>query len=155
MDFGEILDEWDKSRKKSVQKSGNSRYRSDMERWLDTHEVTPKEPDMKKGLPVVSGNQGRESILRMEPQRQLDLHGFTSADAEEEVDRFIRESHSRGAEKVRVITGKGLHSAAEPVLQKTVRLYLEKSALCGEFGYENKKNGGRGAFWVLLRYRSR
>lgn len=44
------------------------------------------------------------------PQREVDLHGKTSAEATIELKSFIRLALQHGVRTVRVITGKGLHS---------------------------------------------
>ena len=76
---------------------------------------------------------------------------MNSLEAEEAIDRFIREAKSRGLEKVLIVHGKGNHSLGEPVLKRVVRAFLEKCPLTGAFGVADRSEGGRGATWVLLR----
>lgn len=128
-----------------------------MNRWLDQNEVQPKEKDIEIDLSEEAKQKGRQRkrLLEMDPEEQLDLHGFTSEDAQVMLDQFVRKCASRGVRKILIIHGKGLHSEKGGILQREVRKYIEKSPLCGESGYADKRGGGKGALWVILRYRSR
>ena len=44
------------------------------------------------------------------PEATLDLHGFRAADAEREAVKFVRAQHRRGARRLCIVHGKGLHS---------------------------------------------
>jgi DNA-nicking Smr family endonuclease len=94
-----------------------------------------------------------------EPQAELDLHGLTVGEAKAALQRFLRDSRARGLEKVLIIHGKGNHSRGQPVLEATVRAWLESSSLAGAFGRAERRHGGSGATWVIVRlpgsYRSR
>lgn len=65
-------------------------------------------------------------------QAELDLHQMTRLEAEGAVKDFIEESREAGHTLVRIVTGKGLHSKASPVLGDSVRAFL------GKQGYEYK-----------------
>jgi DNA-nicking Smr family endonuclease len=84
---------------------------------------------------------------------------MTAGEAQEAVERFLRESRDRGLGKVLIIHGKGNHSAGGPVLASKVRQWLERSPLAGAFGPAEPRQGGAGATWVIVRgsesYRSR
>ena len=54
------------------------------------------------------------------PQAELDLHGFTSAQAAEKTETFLRLSRQRGRRTVLIITGRGIHSDGRPVLPDVV-----------------------------------
>jgi DNA-nicking Smr family endonuclease len=54
------------------------------------------------------------------PQAELDLHGFTSAQAAEKTEAFLRTSRNRGRRTVIIITGRGIHSDGRPVLPDVV-----------------------------------
>lgn len=47
-----------------------------------------------------------------EVEAECDLHGLTAREAEREVLRFVKDRQRRGQRWVRVIVGKGLHSAS-------------------------------------------
>ena len=65
-----------------------------------------------------------------EPQDQLDLHGFTATEAEARLVSFLASANRKHPGcLVRVITGKGNHSAAGPVLKGRVRTWLAAGRL--------------------------
>ena len=146
MDFGEILKRWEKGKARG-------------------EEPVDMETALKRYPPTGMGGEARErqtpsrpdpfpraaSLKALKPQAVLDLHGLSSAEAEEALDRFIRDSRSRGLSKVLIVHGKGLHSPGEPVLGQVVRSYLEKCPFTGAFGRAGREDGGRGASWVLIR----
>ena len=41
---------------------------------------------------------------------EIDLHGFTLDEANKEIEKFILDSYDNGFNKLRIVTGKGLHS---------------------------------------------
>jgi Smr domain len=78
------------------------------------------------------------------PQDELDLHGKKAEGAAADIRRFVRESAARGLRKVRIITGKGLHSEnGLPILVRVAdeeirRLINERKA----FAFEWEKGNG-------------
>ena len=44
---------------------------------------------------------------------EIDLHGFTLDEANKEIERFILTSYENGFNRLRIVTGKGLHSNNE------------------------------------------
>ena len=63
-------------------------------------------------------------------QDELDLHELTKEEAKEEVLDFLSEARSRGYYRIRIITGKGIHSENnQDVLNKYVRSILAKESL--------------------------
>ncbi len=79
------------------------------------------------------------------PDYILDLHGFTTKEAEGLLDEaFSKQQYKH----VRVITGKGTFRDTGPVMRTFVEDYLEN----GDFRFEVAKlyNGGDGAFEVYL-----
>jgi len=176
MNFGELLDEWEKlsarpggldaaaeaesrarreeaeGRLKRVREAEAGRKaasRQSLESWLAGHEV----PDKDAGLVEEGGERGVESrrLAALRPGARIDLHGKTAAEAEYALGLFLEDAARRGVEKVLVITGKGNHSADGPVLGKTVRRFLERNPRAGRFGQAVKAEGGSGALWVLVR----
>ena len=134
MDFGDILDEWDKIKK---ERADNGLEDKD-----------------SKIPPLDAADRGEESrrAAALKPQAVLDLHGMTADEAESAIAGFIDSSARRGLEKVLVIHGKGLHSEGGlSVLKKTARKALEAHRLAGRFGEAAKADGGSGALWVMIR----
>lgn len=80
-----------------------------------------------------------------EPEFELDLHGWTTMEAKEELDEIIREgdySH------IRVIVGKGKNSADGPVLPNFVKNYLNERNI--RFSQSKIQDGGEGALEVYF-----
>ena len=136
MDFGDILNEWDKIKRERDAGGGE-----------DKDSRLP---------PLDAADRGDESrrVAALRPQAVLDLHGMTADEAEAAIARFLESSARGGLEKVLVIHGKGLHSEGWlSVLKKTARKALEAHRLAGRFGEAAKADGGSGALWVMIRKR--
>lgn len=134
MDFADILKRWEKR-----QKAEN------IQAYLEAY------PPDSRAEHSDDSRHSRRALLRLKPERQLDLHGMRQDEARQALESFIRDCKTAGIRKTLIIHGKGNHSQAEAVLGKTVRSFLERSSLTGEFGYAAQKEGGRGASWVILR----
>jgi DNA-nicking Smr family endonuclease len=138
MDFEEILEAWEK------RQSGTG-AKQDMEELISRYPPgSPKDEQEDRETEFRNPRTG-------EPQATLDLHGMTSREAEQALERFILLSRRRGLRKVLIVHGKGNHSRGEPVLQRVVRKYLEKSPYTGAFGPAERRHGGRGATWAVVR----
>jgi len=113
-------------------------------------ETLPDEDELKP----LAGNRLRQlkrGIISVD--YQLDLHGLTRDEALAELPRFLRTARAKGQTAVLVITGKGNHSATEPVLQQAVTGWLREAGreLVVEFAPAPREMGGSGAFIVFLR----
>jgi DNA-nicking Smr family endonuclease len=93
----------------------------------------------------------RKRLLRAPPDVELDLHGKNAGEALGLLETFFDMAHRRGLEKVRIVHGKGKHSAGGPVLDKVCRDFLERCPYAGERGNSGNRDGGSGATWVLLK----
>ena len=95
---------------------------------------------------------------------EIDLHGFTLDEANKTVDRFINESYEKGINKIRIVTGKGLHSDNEKnpyiskdlsILRYSIPEYIKKNndlmKLIIEFKEATIQDGGDGAFYIHLK----
>jgi len=84
----------------------------------------------------------------------LDLHGLREAVVEDRLARWLRESHRKGARRVLVIHGKGLHSAdGVAVLREAVLRVLQASIatpLVLAFASAPAAMGGTGAMLIEL-----
>ena len=120
-----------------------------MDDWLKMYPPEDKDmsADKSKTVPV-----SRKRLLKQSTQKSLDLHGLTAGEARAEVEAFLKKSKRQGLKKVLIIHGKGYHSAGKPVLKNEVINVLERSPIAGEFGTADRKEGGSGAVWVLLKY---
>ena len=153
MDFGDILDEWDKIKKDREASPSPAKAKergSALEAWLDAEGVEDKDAAR---LPDAS--ERREEARRLaalKPQASLDLHGMSAEEAESAIARFIESSSRNGLEKVLVIHGKGLHSeGGRGVLKQAARRAVEAHRLAGRFGEAARAEGGSGALWVMIR----
>ncbi|MDR2072617.1 MAG: Smr/MutS family protein [Spirochaetaceae bacterium] len=129
MDFGKILDRWNKE-------SGGI---YDKDAAMETQEESPA--------------SRRRRLLRKKPDETLDLHGLTRDEAWDALSGFFDMAKDRGLEKLLIIHGKGTHGGDQErgVLTKTVHKFLERCPLAGERGYGNASQGGTGSTWVVLK----
>jgi DNA-nicking Smr family endonuclease len=113
-------------------------------------EQFPDEDELKP----LSGNRLRQlkrGVISVD--HQLDLHGLTRDEALFELPRFIKSARLKGQSAALVITGKGLNSPGEPVLQQAVAGWLRDAGRehVVEYAPAPREMGGSGAFVVFLR----
>ncbi len=95
---------------------------------------------------------------------EIDLHGFTLDEANKEIKKFIIENFNKGINKIRIVTGKGLHSNNEKnpfmskdlsILRYSVPDYIKKNEdlmnLIINFKEASIEDGGEGAFYIYLK----
>ncbi len=95
---------------------------------------------------------------------EIDLHGFTLDEANKKIEKFIVDSYENGFNKLRIVTGKGLHSNNEKdpyvskdlsILKYSVPEYIKSNKelmnLITEFKEANIQEGGEGAFYIFLK----
>ncbi|MBN1834885.1 MAG: Smr/MutS family protein [Spirochaetales bacterium] len=135
MDFGKILEQWERQEGQGAAGMagtvGPGHGREDQE----TRRVPTRYQRLRK-LPH---------------QAEVDLHGLTAVEAELALERFLRDAAARGLGKVLIIHGKGNHTDGRPVLEKVVKAWLERSPRAGAFGPAERRHGGSGATWVILK----
>ncbi len=84
-------------------------------------------------------------------QGELDLHGFTEAEARDQMLLFLRESLDRQRYCVRIIHGRGRKIADKnPVLKPAVAIWLQRHKRVLAFCSARENDGGTGAVYVLL-----
>lgn len=178
MDFGEVLDEWEKIKRERTNSprppvrapdgpadaggpspakpvvggrpSGGAR--ASLEAWLSANGVDDKDAAADRAeRGAVSGGREVRRFAALRPQAVLDLHGLSGQEAEGAIAAFVDESARLGLEKVLIIHGKGLHSSGAPVLKRAAQRALESHRLAGRFGEADKADGGSGALWVSIR----
>lgn len=79
------------------------------------------------------------------PQKIIDLHGYTKAEAKEVLEELVlggEYSH------VRLITGKGLFRGTGPILREYVESYLKSHGI--KYSYAKLNEGGEGALEVYF-----
>lgn len=110
-------------------------------------------PDDEELKPL-SGNRLRQvkrGIITV--SHQLDLHGLTREEALAALPRFLDAARRKGQKAALVITGKGINSPGEPVLQQAVAAWLREAGreMVLEFAPAPRELGGGGAYVVFLR----
>jgi DNA-nicking Smr family endonuclease len=170
MDFGDILDQWDRQTAKPQGKKGmapkeaQTSHKQDafqlsddrqsksihpLTAWLRIYGVYDKDAEAQGE--EERGGERRRRLLHKKADAVIDLHGLTQDEAWNALETFFQHSKRQGFEKVLVIHGKGNHSSGEAVLKQTVRTFIERCPFTGESGHENSATGGTGATWVFLK----
>jgi DNA-nicking Smr family endonuclease len=168
MDFGEILDQWEKLNAESRAKkpcSGSkpgpqkspavspdfTKKTDPLSAWLRREGVVDKDAESEEAEKQEGPGERRRRLLRKRPDAVIDLHGLTQDEAWDALEDFFRESRQQGFEKVLVVHGKGNHSGGEAVLGRISRRFIESCPFAGENGHSSAPDGGAGATWVLLK----
>lgn len=111
----------------------------------------PEETEEVKPRPVSRLKQLRRGTIRID--YELDLHGLTKDEALDALETFVKGAYRRAQQAALVITGRGNHSADEPVLKKAVEKWLkgDGSAMVAEYLPAPREMGGEGAVVIFLR----
>ena len=112
-------------------------------------------------LPDKDNSQSKDKSIKIS---EIDLHGFTLDEANKTVERLINKSYDEGVSKIRIVTGKGLHSDNEKnpyiskdlsILKYSVPEYIKNNnqlmKLIIEFKEASIQDGGEGAFYIHLK----
>lgn len=179
MNFGDILDEWDRTKaasgsfqkESSVQRkkgSGGTHptgsrdlYTTDqtanqtqahpVDIWLRRYGVVDKDAMLDLENTRESPAERRKRVFAMKPEATIDLHGLTQEDAWIHLEAFFADCVKKDLQKILIIHGKGNHSENDPVLKNMVRTFVEQNPYAGECGNAGKADGGSGATWVILK----
>jgi DNA-nicking Smr family endonuclease len=87
------------------------------------------------------------------PQMQIDLHGCNREEAERLADSFIYNASYEGLKTVRVIVGKGIHSAGKAVLPDVIEtkiIALKREQVVLSYCWEKRQKHKSGAMIVYL-----
>lgn len=165
MDFGDILDAWDRETAKAQgnkkrpkvrapeeegRESPSSQRADPLSVWLRTSEILDKDAVPDRGKENAPGAR-RRRLLAKPADAVIDLHGLTRDEAWTALETFFDTGRRQGFEKLLVIHGKGNHSGGEAVLKATVQRFIETCPFAGESGHGRAAVGGNGATWVLLK----
>ena len=131
MNFGDILEKWERGQPNTSQNNSMNK---------DSNAQKTSAPGEK-----------RRRLMHIQPDDIIDIHGYTSEKAWLRLDKFFADAKENGFEKLRIIHGKGNRSQGEAVLRQTVRKFIEQCPFAGENGFEKAANGGTGATWVFLK----
>jgi DNA-nicking Smr family endonuclease len=182
MDFGDILDQWDKQQKNAVKKqkeSGKSqvsgkkanaptpeekaaargrindpgfdKHINPQEAWLRRYGTVDKDKIADEAEELARTNS-QQYLKKLPVEARLDLHGLTQEEARDRLSSFVGDCLRRGVRKVLLVHGKGLHTTgSDPVLGEVVRKFVETDKRCGMSGHPDKRMGGNGATWLVLK----
>lgn len=162
MNFGDILDKWEKQNSGGSHAGGLAggvdnglpgaeppQSVKAVDAWIRKNGVYDKDAEDEDA--EQNAAERRRRLRQKKPDAALDIHGLTRDEAWEALERFFNESKSQGFEKLLVIHGKGNHSIGESVLKKSVREFIERCPFAGESGQGKAATGGEGATWILLK----
>ncbi|MDR2759974.1 MAG: Smr/MutS family protein [Spirochaetaceae bacterium] len=174
MDFGDILDEWER---RTAASSGKKQNPSRLKRMARKGDDGPETAGRSKGEvlkkvdpltawlrinpvydkdtaidgPEIDAGERRRRLHSRRPDATLDLHELTRDEAWCALVDFFRDSRERGFEKVLIVHGKGSHSNGEGVLKDICRVFIEQCPFAGESGHGKAVDGASGATWVVLK----
>ena len=96
--------------------------------------------------------------------KSFDLHGYSLNEANNKINDLIKDSYEKGVKKLKIITGKGLHSQNEKdpfisknlgILKYSVPEYIKNSnelmSMIFQIKEAGNEDGGGGAFYVYLK----
>jgi DNA-nicking Smr family endonuclease len=163
MDFGDILDQWDRHTGKSPGKKALplrglpegadpvDQGTDPLSVWLRAKGVIDKDAELLDSALLSEKGERRRRLRAKKPDATLDLHGQTLEEARISLEGFFRLGRQQGFEKLLIIHGKGNHSGGAAALKRVVRDFIEHCAFAGESGRAAAAEGGSGATWVLLK----
>jgi DNA-nicking Smr family endonuclease len=106
----------------------------------------------RAGVPPDVLRKLRRGLLPIDAR--LDLHGLRAEEAQDALERFLREKRARGERCVLVVHGKGEHSPGGiGILRGEMSAWLSQgraSAHVWAFATAGREDGGEGAVYVLL-----
>ena len=161
MNFGEILDRWEK------QTPENRVYNKD--KTGDQASLGDASSDATVTRNRQKNSARRSKLLSKKPDASIDLHGLSTEEAWIALQNFFLDSQQKGLEKIRIIHGKGNHWALDSsdagasrrdsigskspsgVLRDLSRRFIESCPFAGESGHSSAREGGSGATWVILK----
>jgi DNA-nicking Smr family endonuclease len=124
-----------------------------MDLWLRRYGVVDKD-SLAQEVAEREKSQNREYLKKLPYGAKIDLHGLTRDEAWERLDAFIGDCSRRGIQKVLIIHGKGHHAKEKTdisILSAMVRTFVELDRRLGASGHPDKKLGGNGATWVIIK----
>lgn len=122
-----------------------------MELWLNRYGTVDKDKIAEASIEE-SKTSNVEYLKQMKPQLVVDLHGLMREDAWKRLEQVVEDCVRRKIKKILIIHGKGIHSnGSDPVLGPMVKQFIIQNANLGMSGHPDKKHGGTGSTWVIIR----
>ena len=107
-----------------------------------------------------------ENNKKIDKIKSLDLHGQTLEKANQNIENFIKKAYEDKVRKLRIITGKGLHSNNEKdpyiskdlgILKYSVPEFIKNNSelmkIISDIKEASIEDGGSGAFYIFLKKR--
>ena len=107
-----------------------------------------------------------ENNKKIDKIKSLDLHGQTLEKANQNIENFIKKAHEDKVRKLKIITGKGLHSNNEKdpyiskdlgILKYSVPEFIKNNSelmkIISDIKEASIEDGGSGAFYIFLKKR--
>ena len=132
---------------------GSKSFADIYSQWEKTHDEG-REIARRARVSEAPGEDGPSinQIRRMSAQDELDLHEMLLDDALAATRSFLDSSWSKGLRKVRIITGKGIHSKnGEAVLRPSVTDVCKSHPKVREVTVPKAAEGGSGALTVIFK----
>ena len=105
-----------------------------------------------------------ENNKKIDKIKSLDLHGQTLEKANQNIENFIKKAHEDKVRKLKIITGKGLHSNNEKnpyiskdlgILKYSVPEFIKNNSelmkIISDIKEASIEDGGSGAFYIFLK----
>ena len=105
-----------------------------------------------------------ENNNKIDKIKSLDLHGQTLEKANQNIENFIKKAHEDKVRKLKIITGKGLHSNNEKnpyiskdlgILKYSVPEFIKNNSelmkIISDIKEASIEDGGSGAFYIYLK----
>jgi len=151
MNFGDILDQWEKGpRSTNISKKIPPPPMTQKKEWHDEYFPNPEDTRLKEKKQVSRGIS-RKKLEKMDPQDEIDLHGQLKEDIASLLGQFIRQCRKKKIQKILIIHGKGLHSPNGAVLRPVIHDFLSHCIDVVDWGQPPARLGGSGATWAILR----
>lgn len=122
-------------------------------KWEQTHdETTQIERKIKKEEPEKQ-KLTFSQVKNLNIQSELDLHSVKYEDAVAQTTAFVDSCHRKGLRKIRIITGKGIHSpGGKSIIRPAVIQALQSCLYISQIDTNPKPvDGGTGAIIVILK----
>jgi len=125
--------------------------------WEKTHDEDREiRRRARASEPTVEEGPSINQVRRMDAQDELDLHEMILDDAVAHTRSFLDNSYAKGLRKVRIITGKGIHSRnGEAVLRPAVIDVCRSHPGVREVLVPKASEGGSGVLSVIMKARRR
>lgn len=124
---------------------------------LKANPIVPKIDAPKIKPTPIQPKMDRQTFRHFEPDRTLDLHGYTKDKAFAKLQQFTKRCYEHGNTRVLIITGKGKLMEQDP-LKRTLRqefpFWIQHESLkpyIVNYTHASDRHGGGGAFYMVLR----